>query len=209
MRSQKVFCIGSNKTGTTSIEAALASLGFVVGNQAAGELLIDDWAKRDFRSIIELGKTADAFQDIPFSLDYTYIALDQAFPHSKFILTLRNNAPEWYSSLTCFHTQLVGKNRLPTAEDLKEFSYRKVGLLWQSHTLIYGCNESNVYDRELYIRHYESHRDGVIDYFRYRPEDLLVLNLCDADAMDRLCDFLGVERNGCTMPHLNASRPAA
>jgi hypothetical protein len=191
------------------MEAALRSLGYLMGGQAEGELLIDDWAKRDFRSIVELSKTADAFQDIPFCLDYTYIALDQAFPHSKFILTVRNNSSEWYSSLTRFHTQIIGKDCLPTADDLKEFSYREVGWIWRAHTLIYGCNESNVFDRDLYIRQYESHRDAVIDYFRHRPDDLLVLNLSDADAMNRLCEFLGVARSGQTMPHLNASRRVA
>jgi len=191
------------------MEAALQSFGFVMGNQADGELSIYDWAKRDFRPIIELCKTAEAFQDVPFCLDYTYIALDQAFPGSKFILTVRNNASEWFGSLTRFHTQIVGKNRLPTADDLKAFPYREAGWLWQAHTLIFGGDESSVFDRELYIRQYESHRLGVIDYFRHRPDDLLVLNLGDTNAMDRLCAFLGVERNGRTMPHLNASRKAA
>jgi hypothetical protein len=209
VRSEKVFCIGSNKTGTTSVEAALKSLGFIVGNQAAGELLIQDWAKRDFRSIIELCNTAEAFQDIPFSLDYTYVILDQAFPHSKFILTVRDSSSEWFSSLSRYHAQIVGKGRLPTADDLKEYSYRNVGWLWQTHALIFGCNESNVWNRELYIRQYESHRDAVIDYFRHRPDDLLVFNLSHKNAMERLCQFLGVECNGRTMPHLNASREAA
>src|SRR5690349_10358789 len=111
----KIFCIGSGKTGTTSMGAALASLGFKLADQAIGESLIEDWAKRDFRAIIDHCKSADAFQDVPFSLDYTYAALDQAFPGAKFILTVRESSAEWYESLTRFHTKIVGKNRLPNA----------------------------------------------------------------------------------------------
>src|SRR5262245_21810427 len=123
--TQKVFCIGRNKTGTTSLNEALRSFGFRTGDQIKGKLLLDDWAHRDFQAIIKLCETADAFQDIPFSLDYTFQCVDQAFAGSKFILTIRDSAKEWYESLTRFHTMIVGKNRLPTAEDLKEFGYRK------------------------------------------------------------------------------------
>ena len=49
---RKLFCIGFNKTGTTSLAAALFSFGLRVGDQAQAELLLDDWARRDFRRII-------------------------------------------------------------------------------------------------------------------------------------------------------------
>ena len=88
-RRPKVFCIGQNKTGTTSVEAVLKQLGYKMGNQAKAELLIHDWAKRDFKEIVKFCRSADAFQDIPFSNDFTYEILDYAFPDSKFILTVR------------------------------------------------------------------------------------------------------------------------
>ena len=188
--------------------AALSSLGFALANQAAGELLIENWAKRDFRPIIEYCKTAEAFQEFPSASITPTWCMDQEFPGSKFILTVRNNSSEWYDSLTRFHTKIVGKNRLPTADDLKAFPYLSVGWLWRAHVLIYGCDESSLYDRELYTTHYESHRAGVVDYFRHRPEDLLVLNLSDATAMDRLCEFTGTECSELSMPHLNRSREA-
>src|SRR5262249_42052310 len=145
----------------------------------------------------------------PFSLDYTYAALDQAFSGAKFILTVRSTSAEWYESLTRFHTKIVGKDRLPTVEDLKSYPYHRVGWLWRCHELIYGASEETVYDRELYIKQYETHCAGVVEYFRYRPEDLLILNLSEASAMDRLCEFVGRPRNGLAMPHLNRSRDAA
>lgn len=204
---RKIFCIGRNKT--TSIGAALQSLGFKLGDQAKAELLMEDWAKRDFRRIVKYCKTADAFQDVPFSLDYTYGVLDYVFPGSKFILTIRNSAEEWYESLTRFDTKIVGKERLPTAVDLKTFAYREVGWLWRAHVLVYGIDESSLYDRNLYIRHYEAHCSRVVAYFQPRLDDLLVLNVGDAGAMDSLCSFLGVDCKGLSMPHLTKSREAA
>ena len=83
--SRKVFCIGRNKTGTTSVQRALQMLGYKVGYEKVAALFIDDWAKRDFRRLIQYCQTADAFQDIPFSLSFTYQALDQAFHHFQYL----------------------------------------------------------------------------------------------------------------------------
>lgn len=202
---RKIFVIGRNKSGTTSIGAAIASLGFKLGNQSGAELLMEDWARRDFRNIVKYCGTADAFQDVPFSLDYTYQIMDHAFPGARFILTMRSSSLEWYESLTRFHTRIVGKNRLPTAKDLAQFPYRNTGWLWRSHQLVYGVDEKTLYDKTIYIRHYESHNSKVIEYFRHRVKDLLVLNVAAPDAMRALCDFLGVRSSNHAMPHLNRS----
>ncbi|MBV8658420.1 MAG: hypothetical protein JO142_11400, partial [Burkholderiales bacterium] len=77
---RKVFCIGHNKTGTTSIDVALRSAGYRAGTQIEGERLIDDWAHGRFERIIDLCCQGDAFQDIPFSLKHTYRVLDETFP---------------------------------------------------------------------------------------------------------------------------------
>ena len=183
----------------------LVDLGFSLGNQETGELLLEDWGIRDFRRTISYCRTARAFQDIPFSLPYTYQALDNAFPMSKFILTIRNSADEWYKSLTRYHNRFVGKNRLPTAEDLKEVSYRYKGWLWRNQQLVYGINEETLYSESIYTNHYRLHNFQIIDYFRYRPDDLLVLNITDSAAMKKICGFLDIQYSGQVIPHLNKS----
>lgn len=206
---RKLFCIGFNKTGTTSLAAALFSLGFRVGDQVQAELLIDDWARRDFHRIIAYCRTADAFQDVPFSLNHTYGVLDHAYPGAKFILTIRDSADEWFDSLLRFHTKLIGKQRVPTADDLCEYEYLGQGWLWHAHQLLFNVDESNLYARDHYVEQYERHNRQVLDYFRHRPGDLLVLNVGERDAMRALCEFLGVENDGRQMPHLNNSQKAA
>lgn len=202
---RKVFCVGRNKTGTTSIEAALRSFGLRPGLQARGEMLRGDWARRDFERIIALCRTADAFQDVPFSNADTFRAADAGFPGSRFILTVRDSPQQWFESLVRFHTRIVNKGRIPTADDLREFEYRYRGYLWEGFVLSYGGDERLLYDRDAYIASYLDHNRSVIDYFRDRPGDLLVLNVGHADAMQRLCAFLDVPYRGQAMPHLNRS----
>jgi hypothetical protein len=208
---KKVFCVGRNKTGTTSIGAALQSLGYRLGNQQEGELLIEDWAKRDFRSLVEYCKKADAFQDSPFSRDYTFQAMDAAFPGSKFILTVRNSPDEWYASVTRFQSmrieKRIGIRRVPTVDDLKTDPYIYPGYLWRVQELVRGAKENeDTYDRERLISEYLQHNERITHYFMHRVDDLLVLNLSDPDAMEKLCNFLRIPFENQVMPRLNASR---
>src|SRR5690554_812633 len=72
----KIFGIGANKTGTTSLKAAMRAMGYSIGDQRIAENLVTDWAKRDFARIVEYCRSAQFFQDIPFSKPYTFVVLD-------------------------------------------------------------------------------------------------------------------------------------
>ena len=95
----KIFCIGRNKTGTTSLKYVLKQHGYKVGNQRKSELLIDHYANRNFKRIAKFCEKATVYQDVPFSLPYLYIYLDNVFPNAKFILSVRNSPIEWYESV--------------------------------------------------------------------------------------------------------------
>ena len=164
-----------------------------------------DWAVRNFAPIIALGNSAQVFQDIPFSLPFTFIALDSAFPGSKFILSVRDNAEQWYASLTRFLTNLLGKGRLPTAEDLKESSYRYNGWMLEAMQLIYGISAQDPFDKLRLTKVYESHNHAVTEYFRHRPQSLLTINLSDPGVVEKIMEFLEMPYTGQTMPHLNKS----
>lgn len=204
-KKKKVFVIGSNKTGTTSLGSALKTLGFRLGDQLEAEMLLDDWARRDFRRLIAYCCSADAFQDIPFSLGYTFQAMDAAFPDSKFILSVRDDADQWYRSLTRFHAKRRGLDRPPTADELKADPYVWPGYMWHASQLLYGIDESSVWDEEIYKMFYLKHIEDVQAYFKYRSNNLLVMNLAEADAMKKLCEFLNMPVSAEEMPKLNAS----
>ncbi len=205
LNNPKIFCVGRNKTGTTSLEAALKMLGYRVGRQRDAELLFEVWGRRDFRSLIAYCHTAEAFQDVPFSHDYTFQAMDPAFPGSKFILTVRDSPEQWYESLIRFHSKRLNKGRIPTPDDLRSDPYVYNGWLWRQKELVFGPEEHTLFQEELSKSHYVRHEALIVDYFRHRQSDLLVLNLADQDSMRRLCAFLGHSWNGQQMPLLNKS----
>lgn len=204
-RKPKVFCIGANKTGTTSLKSFLQSAGYKVAPQRPAELMIKDWAQRDFRDLIKFAKRHEAFQDIPFSLPFTFQALDSAFPDSKFILTIRTSAETWYSSLLRATQKRLGLTRVPTAEDLENDPYVYRGFTRVVTRMVYG-NKTTSFDRPSYLSVYESHNEAVCRYFEHRPEDLLVIDLSSPEASEKLHAFLRIPAGKFLLPHLNSSQ---
>ncbi|MFO7841297.1 MAG: sulfotransferase [Fidelibacterota bacterium] len=201
---RKIFCIGMNKTGTTSLKEEMLLQGYPVGNQRRAERLIDDWAKRDFRRIIRHCRTAQFFQDVPFSYPYTFIVMDHAFPGSKFILTVRDSAEAWYDSVIRFHGKKWGRGNVPpTAEDLKHATYLYKGRPYHTRKLVYDVSDDDIYNKAVMLDHYRTHIRNVKDYFRHRPGDLLVINLKDRDSYPRFCEFLGIRQERDAFPWVN------
>ncbi len=188
----KIFCIGLNKTGTTSLEAALKELGFIMGNQRRGELLLEEWKNRDFKKLFKLCRTAQAFQDAPFSYPDTYKYLDKEFPGSKFILTLRDSDEQWYNSITRFHSKIwADGKRIPTKEDLMNATYRYKGKPWEGNRALFNTPEDEPYKKDVLLEYYNKHNEDVLSFFKGREGDLLVLNVADDTAYNKLCEFIG------------------
>jgi hypothetical protein len=206
---QKIFCVGRNKTGTTSLAVALREMGYVVGDQARAEHLLPDWGRRDFSRIIRYCYSAQAFQDIPFSLPYTFQAVDMHFPGSKFILTVRDTPEQWYESLIKFHTNAksLGKERMASLTALKEVTYRYKGFAYDARVLVHDCTEDDPYNKQILIDHYNFHNQMVRDYFRNRPQDFLVLNVAEKGAYPKLCNFLGRPCAREEFPWENKTKP--
>jgi len=190
-KNPKIFCIGAGKTGTTSIEKALSDLGYKMGNQAQGELLVKDYSARNFKPILKFCKTADAFQDAPFCFKHLYVALDQAFPDSKFVLSMRDSEEQWYNSFTRFQSKLFANGKsIPTVDDLKNAKYRYKGYVWEVRQKVYGITENDdPYDERILKEYYRSHNKEILDYFRYK-NNLLVLNIAEKQSYKKLCNFL-------------------
>lgn len=54
-------------------------------------------------------------------------------------------------------------------------------------------SENEPYHKESLIKSYSDYNASVLNYFLHRPQDLLVLNVSDKGAFNKLCDFLGKE----------------
>lgn len=201
-KKPKIFGIGLNKTGTTSLKTAMSNLGYIVGSQRKAKKFIYDWDRKDFDQILKYCYSAQFFQDIPFSLPYTFIPLDHKFSNSKFILTIRNDSEEWYRSVVSYHSKKWGM----VEDDQDEVNLKDKSWAWDVLRMACNINENDPYNKELLINYYEKHNEMVIDYFKNRPQDLLILNPSEADALEKLCTFLGVKFSGEKFPHENPTK---
>jgi hypothetical protein len=211
----KIFAIGANKTGTTSLERVLRLYGFNVPNQQAQGVLIakQTWLG-NYEPLKRLVSQYDAFQDIPFSIQSTYIVADSLFPNSKFILTERD--PEiWFDSLYRYHQRQTGVQdlRSMTPEDVKtRFKYLYPGFMFESFertllTFEEGLPKvqwDRLYERESYIDAYVRRNKEIKKYFHGRPKSLLCIDLTTEESTAKICAFLDIPAEfEIRVPHLN------
>lgn len=125
----------------------------------------------------ELVEKYDAFEDNPWPL--LYKTLDQKYPGSKFILTVRS--PEsWIKS------------------QVNYFGYSETAMRCWIYGV--GCPQGN---EEIYLKRYNDHNKEVMGYFKERPDDLLVMDVTAGDGWEKLCPFLGHAIPYRAFPHAN------
>jgi hypothetical protein len=201
----KIFVIGMNKTGTTSVKVALQQANVLCGPQSQHERLFPDWAQRRFDRIIDLCRYYEAFQDIPFSLPFTYQALDQAFPDARFILSVRDSAEQWYDSLVRFHTCVLFGGHPPSWPLIDGHDYAYPGALAECSRSYWRWQDFGLYQRDRAIALYERHNDNVREYFYGREGQLLVLNLSEPESYARFAAFLHLAEGSGRFGRYNAS----
>ncbi len=210
----KIFCIGFNKTGTTSLETVLQVYGFKLPNQHTQEVALSRACfKTDYLALSEFVVNYDAFQDLPFSEGLTFVACDSLFPNSKFILTERE-PEDWWQSFSEFHKKLYKKNDL---SQLTERDIAKAHYLWPGYvhafttrlltTFVNGEKKvawDLLYDKNHYIDLYVKRNDVVKQYFSNSAEKLLVLDLTREKTTQGICEFLNIPvEMAIAMPHKN------
>ena len=174
----KVFCIGFHKTGTKSIGHALELLGYRVCGPVG--VRRPDIAERALELALATAKDFDAFQDNPWPI--LFRELDQAFPGSRFILTVRD-LDDWLASAV----NHFGRKTTPMRE-------------W-----IYGAGAPLGNEARYRARH-QAHLDAVRAHFRHRPDDLLEFPLTRQPDWGPLCRFLDLPPPAAPFPALNQRR---
>lgn len=205
-KKNKIFCIGRNKTGTTSLKKALQDLGYQVGDQSRAELLVKDYDAGNWSPIIKYCKSAEAFQDALFSWPFTWLILHHHFPRSRFVLTTRDSE-SWYKSITRFHGKRFSndKTRPPNKKELKNATYRYRGWLWDNHRAVWKTPENDLYNKKKMIENYEMHNQMVRHFFTGKP-NFIEIDVSHDDSYIKLCRFLKREPRYEKFPHLNSSK---
>jgi hypothetical protein len=176
----KVFVIGLQKTGTTSMAGALGLLGY----HLFPARLKDKWKRIEDMTLERLHSIAvpqidryDAFVNLPWPLFYQDLA--QTCPDAKFILTVRDTE-KWLSSA---RKHFVGRFERP----FDRFAYG--GMFFGNET--------------MYRQRYEEHNAGVQAYFATQPDRLLTIDITQNPGWGKICQFLGRTAPDIEFPHTN------
>jgi len=179
----KVFGIGLSKTGTTSLANALQILGY----RTRDNMGVVRYAKDDLSSV-DLGtvEAFDALTDTPIPTFYRH--LDARFPGSKFILTVRDTEG-WLKSCK------------------KQFTQRFADVQTEAHKRLFlDLYGTDVFDERRFAAGYERFVGDVREYFKNRPDDLLIIDVTAGEGWDKLCAFLGRPIPEIPFPKANVTR---
>ena len=185
----KVFGIGLSRTGTKTLTSSLYHLGINTIHYPDDATTLRELASGNYK--FSVLKEFDGITDItvaPF-----YPQLDRLFPGSKFILTVRDKET-WLKSIEQHWYGRSAFSDLPYLPSEREIHMRIRRLL---RSAVYGCYEFSR-DRLSYV--YDLHYKNVTDYFKNKPESLLVLDICAGEGWEKLCPFLG-------KPHIDKPFP--
>jgi sugar O-acyltransferase (sialic acid O-acetyltransferase NeuD family) len=200
----KIFCIGFNKTATTSLSSFFRKNGFFVAPETPFELLLDSYLENNYKNITNFldanFPTYDFFQDVPFSLPHFYKHLYEKYPDSKFILTVRDNEDDWYQSLLNYHKKIFEDISNPEG-----IFYLREKWVYDLLVKAYKSPPSNPYDYTYLTQSYLNHNQEVREFFSNKKSQLLEINLNDANVVDKIERFLNVRFENKLMPHLNKS----
>jgi hypothetical protein len=182
MTEPKVFGIGLNKTGTSSLHRALELLGYDSlhwgGTEAHERILraIDDRKPM----LAYLDPEPDAITDVIAVTYYFYLA-DLAYPGARFILTQRD-MDEWLDS----RRRHVERNQRAKESGDYDGAFLTV-------------------DLDTWAEEYRRQEAVVQTYFAGRPADLLAFRPADGE-WEPLCEFLGRPVPGLPFPWENRDR---
>ncbi len=173
----RIFGIGMHKTATTSLSVALQKLGYKTEHWPSAH-----WAKAIWREMNETGRSPTlekcyAATDLPITLMFR--KLDVAYPGSKFILTIRNEAT-WLESVRKHWSPEY--NEFRAGWDNDPFTNR-------IHQVLYGRTD---FDPVIFLERYRRHNAHVLEYFKTRPSDLMVMDMDRKHGWKELCGFLNI-----------------
>jgi hypothetical protein len=171
----RIFGIGMQKTATTSLDAALQLLGFDSAHWLDGK-----WAVAILREMCAKGRSETlerhyALCDLPIAI--LFRELDRAYPGSKFILTVRDEV-DW----------------LVSARDHWSYEHNEFRRDWDKwpaadfiHRATYGQKH---FDAVVMLERYRRHNCEVREFFKNRPNDLLVMDMSRGAGWKELCPFV-------------------
>ena len=185
----KIFCIGQNKTGTSSLAKALSRLEYKLCPEYImynfDSVHFKNFQDGRFNETLNLISQYDAFEDRPWNHTDFYKVLDKTYKGSKFILTTRD-AEQWWDSYIRWD--------------------KKIGLRDSWHYIInsqvcYGV-DSFLDNPDLAKQIYLDRNDEIKNYFSGNT-NFLVIDINEDHKYEKLCRFLNKKIPNESYPYLN------
>lgn len=212
MKDKKVIGIGLQKTGTSSVHAALEMLGYK-SHHCIPELYAEEFGdvcphqneilKLRIDEIDRQLYKYDALNDLPVALPEVYEIIMQKLPNALYIYTDRD-PKKWTNSVMAHISQKYYKEQfnmrcknynnydpeidiLPTRNHigLIEYTYQK---------------PISKIDEDFLIKYYAKHKKKVFETAEFNGISLNVMNLPKGDGWTKLCDILGRKRPSLPIP---------
>lgn len=170
---KKIFCVGLNKTGTSSLHQAFTMLDIKSVHYKGVE-------KTDIKEIIQTNYLAgnnilkgiehyEAYSDWdlgPSTIDIVK-EFDKQYPNSKFILNIRD-MEGWLDSREKHVKRNQERKRKEPDADINWLTI----------------------DREAWATQFKRHYSGVTSHFKGRENQLLAFDVTQGDDWEKLCPFL-------------------
>lgn len=181
LRVMKIFGIGLNKTGTTSLGLAFAQLGYRHFNRRPAVFKL--YSEGRFDEVFDQITDFDSFEDWPWPLMVPQL-LEHYGTNAKFILTRRRTPEIWLESIKR-HALRTHPTRNPRAQ-------------------IFGAPYPQG-NEALYLAHYTRHLETTRSYFTERSHQFLELCLDEGQGWEQLCPFLDQPGTQLPFPRANVS----
>ena len=186
--NKKIFCVGVNKTGTSSLHDAFLILGIKsVHFKGAEERNIKDIIQSNYLAgdnILRGLEHYEAFSDWdlgPSTVDIVK-EFDKQYPNSKFILNIRD-LDGWLNSREKHVIRNQERKRKKPDADIQWLTI----------------------DREGWTKQFDNHYQQVTKHFEGRENELLVFDVTQGDGWEKLCPFLEVPIPTTSFPKQNVA----
>ncbi len=104
--SSKVFCIGYQKTGTTSVGKSFERLG--LRNTSFNRRMWKFYQNNEIEKILKFTAKFDSTDDLPWFKEDMIPVLDKTFPNSKFVYMIREDEA-WKKSYYNWRYKIFGR----------------------------------------------------------------------------------------------------
>ena len=213
-KKEKIFCISTQRTGTTSVGDFLVDHGFQVAREHHG--VQNNWNylcdAGDYDSIFnsKAFKSFQAYEDSPWWWPHIYRVLFHKFPYSKFILFLRDSNKWFNSMLSLKDGKILGntERHCRIYRRLNEFYFRLDNDPRFNPT-------SNDKDQLMYLTNMRNHyiniynelnRDKIEFFKRHDRNRLFICELEDDRKWTKLGNFLNITVDSNYNVHSNKSK---